>query len=125
MLEYVFDKSLNLNEKGLLTILLNIPENFEITIRNLQALSSNSKYMTKRTLQTLKKKGYLKVAQISPVGENFQYRYEPFITPQIELTMGETQSIKQEILSHKTPAMTSRYKHFMSEYKRPAINNNA
>lgn len=34
---------------------------------------------------------------------------------------GTSQPVLQEILGHKTPAMTSRYKHFMSEYKRPAI----
>jgi hypothetical protein len=83
MLEYLFDKNLNLNEKALLTILLNLPENFEITIKNLQALSSNSRYMTKITLQHLKKKGYLKTEHINPFGVNFQYKYEPFINPQI------------------------------------------
>lgn len=82
MLEYLFDNSLNLNEKGLLTILLNLPKDFEITIRNLQAISINSRYMTKRTLQNLKKKGYLKVEQINSAGENFQFKYEPFISPQ-------------------------------------------
>ncbi len=34
---------------------------------------------------------------------------------------GTSQPILQEILGHKTPAMTSRYKHLMAEYKRPAI----
>lgn len=83
MLKYLFDSSLTLNEKGLLAILLNISSDFEITIKNLQKLSSNSTYITKKTLQKLKKKGYLKVEQVNHSGAEFQYRYEAYMTPTV------------------------------------------
>lgn len=73
---YLFDNSLSLKAKGLLAILLNLPENETPTQELLMGLTTDGRVAIKSTIKELKTKGYLVITRKkSAVG--FAYDWKP------------------------------------------------
>lgn len=73
---YLFDRSLSLKAKGLLAILLYLPENESPTQELLMDLSSDGRVAIKSAIRELKEKGYLTITRKkSAVG--FAYDWKP------------------------------------------------
>ena len=58
--------NMSVQAKGLLSIMLSLPEDWDYSIKGLCAISGESEYSVKMMLKELKDKGYLVVRRLSP-----------------------------------------------------------
>ena len=86
------DKNLSLKAKGLLCLVLSLPEVWDYSIRGLVSLVKEEERAVKSTLKELKDAGYLQVTKTAPrTGLNFfTYEYTFFEKPQKEILQPET-----------------------------------
>ena len=86
------DKNLSLKAKGLLCLVLSLPEGWDYSIRGLVSLVKEEERAVKSTLKELKDAGYLQVTKTAPrTGLNFfTYEYTFFEKPQKEILQPET-----------------------------------
>ena len=86
------DKNLSLKAKGLLCLVLSLPEGWDYSIRGLVSLVKEEERAVKSTLKELKDAGYLQVIKTAPrAGINFYtYEYTFFEQPQKESLHTET-----------------------------------
>ncbi len=70
------DKELSLKAKGLLSVMLSLPEDWNYTISGLSAILKDGERGVKTSLDELKKLKYLKVIKIKPTKECNEIRYE-------------------------------------------------
>lgn len=77
------DKGLSLQAKGLLSVMLSLPDDWKYSIRGLAAISKEGEKAIKSTLDELKEHGYLVVTKNAPkAGEShFSYEYDVFERP--------------------------------------------
>lgn len=80
------DKNLSLKAKGLLSLMLSLPEDWDYSINGLVAICKEELRAVKSTLEELKEYGYLKVIKKPPqTGNNhFTYEYIIYEIPQDE-----------------------------------------
>ena len=81
------DKSLSLKAKGLLSVMLSLPDSWEYTIAGLVAISKENETAVKSSLDELKKGGYLVVTKLTPAQTDsgrFEYLYDIYEQPQQE-----------------------------------------
>lgn len=79
------DKSLSLKAKGLLSVMLSLPDSWDYTIAGLVAISKENETAVKSTLDELKKCGYLVVTKLTPAqteSGRFEYLYDIYEQPQ-------------------------------------------
>ena len=79
------DKSLSLKGKGLLSVMLSLPDSWEYTIAGLVAISKENETAVKSSLDELKKCGYLVVTKLTPAQTDsgrFEYLYDIYEQPQ-------------------------------------------
>lgn len=69
------DKNLSLKAKGLLSIMLSLPDNWDYSIEGLIAICKESETAVKSTLKELKENGYLTIRKLKP-NETQTGRYE-------------------------------------------------
>lgn len=60
------DKNLSLKAKGLLSLMLSLPEDWDYTIAGLCSISKENKTAIRSTLLELKERGYLKITKLLP-----------------------------------------------------------
>ena len=98
------DSRLTLKAKGLLSVILSLPDDWHYTISGVTSLCSEKETAVKSALNELKQCGYVHIEKIKPNCENggrWEYVYNIFENPQCEnqyqenLTIGKQQ---QEIL---------------------------
>ena len=85
---HIMDKRLSLKAKGLLTVMLSLPDNWEYSISGLIAISKENRAAIRSALDELKDNGYVIIHKILPNGENngrFSYEYYIYEKPQIEI----------------------------------------
>ena len=77
------DKGLSLQAKGLLSVMLSLPDDWKYSISGLAAISKEGEKAIRSTLNELKEQGYLVVTKHAPkVGEgHFSYEYDVFERP--------------------------------------------
>ena len=80
------DKNLSLKAKGLLSLMLSLPDDWDYSINGLVAICKEELRAVKSTLEELKQYGYLKVVKMPPQkGKNcFSYEYTIYEQPQNE-----------------------------------------
>lgn len=96
------DKSLSLKGKGLLSVMLSLPEDWEYTIAGLIAICKENETAVKSTLDELKKCGYLVVTKLTPAqteSGRFEYLYDIFEQPQQKLQTEKQETEKQGVES--------------------------
>lgn len=78
------DKRISLKAKGLLSLILSLPDDWNYSIGGLVSICSERESAVKTALGELKKYGYLKVDKIKPTKENggkYEYVYNIFEQP--------------------------------------------
>lgn len=77
------DKGLSLQAKGLLSVMLSLPDDWKYSIKGLATISKEGEKAIRSTLNELKEQGYLVVTKHAPkVGEgHFSYEYDVFERP--------------------------------------------
>lgn len=78
------NKNLSLKAKGLLSVMLSLPDNWNYTIGGLVAISKENETTIKTTLNELKQNGYLTVTKLNPNQSKtgrFEYIYDVFENP--------------------------------------------
>ena len=80
---YLKERKMSLKSKGLLTLMLSLPDDWNYSLKGLVSLCSESESAIKSSLQELKKFGYLRIQKITPKKGNgkFEYIYEIFESP--------------------------------------------
>lgn len=93
---YIRDKSISLKAKGLLSIILSLPDDWEYSVAGLASICSENETAIKSALSELKKNGYLVVVKKMP-GETksgrIEYEYTFFEQP-CQKQEGEKQGIE-------------------------------
>ena len=88
------DRKLSLKAKGLLSVMLSLPESWDYSIKGLAAICKEGEDSIKSTLSELKKTGYLTITKESPSKDNsgrYKYIYDIYEKP--ENTRGEKQPL--------------------------------
>ena len=79
------EKGMSLKAKGLLTLMLSLPENWDYSISGLASICAENETAIKTGLKELKKFGYLRISKIFPNKERgnkkIEYVYEIFEKP--------------------------------------------
>ena len=86
------NKNLSLKAKGLLSVMLSLPDDWDYSINGLVSISLESESAIKSALNELKKFGYLKVTKLSPnktSSGRYEYIYDVYEKP--SETRGEKQ----------------------------------
>ena len=79
------EKEMSLKAKGLLSVMLSLPDNWDYSINGLVAISKENQTAIENTLKELKKFGYLRVDKIMPdksKSGHIEYVYNIFEKPQ-------------------------------------------
>lgn len=88
------DKALSLKAKGLLSMMLALPEDWDYSVNGLVAICKENVRAVKSALAELKEQGYLVVTKLYPNGErkSIEYVYDIFERPQ-EARSQEVQNV--------------------------------
>ena len=90
------DKRMSLKAKGLLSLILSLPDDWNYTIGGLVAICTEREVAVKTALSELKKYGYLRIDKIKPSKENggkYEYIYNIFEQPRYNQAL-ENQGIE-------------------------------
>ena len=93
------DKTLSLKAKGLLTLMLSLPEEWDYTIAGLVAICKENETAVKSALNELKKFGYLVVTKLTPdksQSGRFEYQYDIYEQPYCENQSVEKQGKEKQ-----------------------------
>ena len=80
---YLRNKEMSLSAKGLLTLVMSLPPDWDYSINGLVAICSEGRRSVRTSMSELEKHGYLKITKISPKkGANtFKYEYDFYEEP--------------------------------------------
>lgn len=81
------ERGMSLKAKGLLTIMLSLPDDWDYSVRGLVAICSEGEHSVETALLELKKFGYLQVVKLMPnetESGRYEYVYEVYETPRNE-----------------------------------------
>lgn len=85
MSNYVFkDKSLSLKAKGLLCLMLSLPDEWDYSIKGLASLSSDGETSVRTAIIELQKAGYVKREQVRENGKIIDWNYDIYEKPQTD-----------------------------------------
>lgn len=76
------DRRLTLKAKGLLSVMLSLPDNWDYSVEGIVAICTESKTAVQSTLKELENTGYLNRSQIQDSHGRFDYVYDIFEQPQ-------------------------------------------
>ena len=96
------EKEMSLKAKGLLSLMLSLPESWDYSIAGLVAICKENETAIKSTLNELKKFGYLRVTKLLPnetTSGRIEYVYDIFETPldAVKQVLGEQATEKQGV----------------------------
>lgn len=96
------EKGMSLKAKGLLTLMLSLPENWDYSISGLASICSENETAIKTGLNELKKFGYLRISKIFPNkkrgNKKIEYVYEIFEKPLKEDKRQKEQKTEEQTL---------------------------
>ena len=95
------EKNMSLKAKGLLSVMLSLPEDWDYSIAGLVAISLENETSIKSALSELKQFGYLEVIKLMPnESENgrIDYVYNIYEKPKQEVEKQEVENLPLEIL---------------------------
>jgi hypothetical protein len=94
--------NMSVQAKGLLSIMLSLPEDWDYSIKGLCAISGESEYSVKMMLKELKDKGYLVVRRLSPdETSNGRIGWEYNVYEQPQKQEGEKQSVEKQSIENR------------------------
>ena len=96
------EKGMSLKAKGLLTLMLSLPENWDYSISGLASICAENETAIKTGLNELKKFGYLRISKIFPNkkrgNKKIKYVYEIFEKPLKEDKRQKEQKTEEQTL---------------------------
>ena len=96
------EKGMSLKAKGLLTLMLSLPEAWDYSVSGLASICAENETAIKTGLKELKKFGYLRISKIFPSKERgnkkIEYIYEIFEKPLGEDKRQKEQEIEKQLL---------------------------
>lgn len=95
------EKNMSLKAKGLLSVMLSLPDNWDYSIAGLVAISQENETAIKSALSELKKFGYLEVIKLMPNESEtgrIDYIYNVYEKPKQESGKQEVENLPLEIL---------------------------
>lgn len=96
------EKGMSLKAKGLLTLMLSLPENWDYSISGLASICAENETAIKTGLNELKKFGYLRISKIFPNkkrgNKKIEYVYEIFEKPLKENKRQKEQKTEEQTL---------------------------
>lgn len=91
------DKNLSLKAKGLLSVMLSLPDDWSYSISGLCSICKESETAIKSALNELKTSGYVVVSREEPSKENggrIRYSYDVYEEPKNEIQEGKIQGVE-------------------------------
>lgn len=91
------DKNLSLKAKGLLSVMLSLPDDWSYSISGLCSICKESETAIKSALSELKTSGYVVVSREEPSKENggrIRYSYDVYEEPKNEIQEGKIQGVE-------------------------------
>lgn len=102
------DKKLSLKAKGLLSVMLDLPQNWDYSLNGLVAICKESYETVRNILKELKRADYIEILQLHDAKGNFMYKYLIFTNPsQKALEMAKNPDPKKPYMDK--PEMVSSY----------------
>lgn len=101
--EHLKDKRLSLKAKGLLSVMLSLPDTWDYSISGLVAICKESETAVKSTLNELKSCGYLVVTKKMPnetESGRIEYAYDIFEKAQTEKQLVEKQGVENLVVEN-------------------------
>ena len=99
------EKGMSLKAKGLLTLMLSLPENWDYSISGLASICAENETAIKTGLNELKKFGYLRISKIFPNkkrgNKKIEYVYEIFEKPLKEDKRQKEQKTEEQTLENQ------------------------
>lgn len=95
------EKNMSLKAKGLLSVMLSLPDNWDYSIAGLVAISQENETAIKSALSELKQFGYLEVIKLMPNESEtgrIDYIYNVYEKPKQEVKKQEVENLPLEIL---------------------------
>ena len=95
------EKNMSLKAKGLLSVMLSLPDNWDYSINGLVAISQENETAIKSALSELKQFGYLEVIKLMPNESEtgrIDYIYNIYEKPKQEVEKQEVENLPLEIL---------------------------
>ena len=80
--QYLRDNSLSLKAKGLMTLIISLPESWDFSVRGLAVICRECRDTVRSALVELEKAGYLRRAPVRKGGRFDGWRYEVFVQPE-------------------------------------------
>lgn len=99
--EHLRNKNLSLKAKGLLSVMLSLPEKWDYSVAGLVAISKENETAVKSTLAELRDEGYLIVTKLMPnetKSGRIEYVYDIYETPKQEGKKQGVENLGLEIL---------------------------
>jgi len=100
------DKSLSLKAKGLLSLMLSLPDEWNYSVAGLATLSSDGETAVRSAVKELEKHGYLTRTPIRKYGKISDWQYDIFEQPQ-EILDVENQLLETSALENKDNKVNS------------------
>ena len=97
--EHLKNKQLSLKAKGLLSMVLSLPDDWNYSVDGLTKLCKESKHTVESTLNELKEKGYLVVTKIFPdksASGRFEYQYVFYEHAQLKKQEPKKQGVEKQ-----------------------------
>lgn len=98
---HIRDKNLSFKAKGLLTMMLSLPDDWDYSINGIISISKENETSVKSTLKELKQNKYLEVTKLMPnetKSGRIEYRYDIYEIPKQEVEKQEVENLGVEIL---------------------------
>lgn len=99
--EHLRDRSLSLKAKGLLSVMLSLPDDWNYSINGLVAISGDTNRAVENALHELKEIGYLVVTKKNPnetESGRYEYIYDVYESPKQDT---EKQGVENKVLKNK------------------------
>lgn len=88
------EKKMSLKAKGLLSLMLSLPNDWDYTIEGLVTICKENETAIKSTLKELKDFGYLKILKVQNQKGQFEYEYNIYEKPQSKKPEVENQGVE-------------------------------
>ena len=103
MAKYHFkDYELSWKAKGILSLMLSLPDDWEFSYKGLAAMAGDSIDSLKSGLNELKKKGYLNIVKLKDSKGVFRYEWEIYEKPDIDYPTLEKPTLEKPDMDYPT-----------------------
>jgi len=104
------EKEMSLKAKGLLSLMLSLPNNWDYTIEGLVTICKENETAIKSTLKELKDFGYLEILKVQNKKGQFEYEYNIYEKPQSKKPEVENPAVENPTVENQGQLNTNKQK---------------